>query len=369
MQKPINKIFFTGGHGATAAISVVEEIKEKKQGTKIYWVGAKHAFEGKSTTTLEYESLPKYGVTFLPLTTGRIQRKFTAWTIPSILKIPVGFFQAAYYLIKHGPQVVLSFGGYSAFPVVVAAKILAIPVVIHEQTAGAGRANLASARFADKIALAREESKKYFPKGNIIVTGNPVARGRFLVKKKTNYQSPATIFITGGSRGSQNMNRVVGITLSKLLKKYKVIHQTGEPDLKTFKDIKNFLPKDLAENYTVFSRIDPEKMTEMYGQADLIISRAGANTASDILAARRPSILIPLPISYLDEQTKNAEFAAKAGFAKIISQKDLNEPRLLEEIESIFSDYPKIMEKINDFKNPDKDAAERLFGLLADYLK
>lgn len=368
-QRTKFKVVLAGGHAATVAMAVAEEIKRRKLGWELYFVGAKYAFEGRYDVTLEYEILPGYGIDFLPLVMGRLQTRFTIWTIPSILKIPLGFIQAFWYLGKIRPDVVLSFGAYSAVPVVFAAKILGIPVVIHEQTAAAGRANQQTAHLADAVALARAESRKYFPGAKIVVTGNPVSKDFFSIVRKTKIGNPPVIFVTGGSRGSQNLNNAVAGAIPKLISKYKLIHQTGEADIRKFEDIKKILPGTLSGNYDVFSGVMPDAMPGYLAKADLIIARAGANTVSDIWAARRPAILVPLPISYLDEQTENAKLLAKGSFAKIIKQKDLSVTRLLTEIESILSNYPEVIKKIGRSESPDKNAAKNLVDLALSYLK
>ncbi|HJY98905.1 MAG TPA: UDP-N-acetylglucosamine--N-acetylmuramyl-(pentapeptide) pyrophosphoryl-undecaprenol N-acetylglucosamine transferase [Patescibacteria group bacterium] len=368
MQKPRNNIFLTGGHGATAALAVTMEITRRKLPVNLFWIGAKYAIEGKAVKTLEYESLPALGVKFLPIFTGRLQRKFTFWTVPSILKTPIGFIQSFWHLVSFRPKVVLSFGGYSAFPVVLAANLIGIPVVIHEQTSAAGRANLASAPLARKIALSRQESIKYFPKGKTVLTGNPVAPYAFSLKVNTSPSSLPVIFITGGSRGSRNVNRVVKQALPKLLLKYKVIHQTGELDAHDFEKTKNTLPPELSRNYEVFSRVEHEKMIKLLGESDLVVARSGANTISDILAVKRPAILIPLPISYLDEQTKNAEYARSIGVARIIPQRDLTPEVLVSGIEEAISSYEKMSKNFLRFKNPDKHAASSLVDIITPYL-
>jgi UDP-N-acetylglucosamine--N-acetylmuramyl-(pentapeptide) pyrophosphoryl-undecaprenol N-acetylglucosamine transferase len=370
MPKPKGKIkiVLTGGHAATTAGAVIEEINLKKYCWAVYWMGSKYAVEGKKILTLEYEYLPRLGVTFLPITTGRLQRIFTVWTIPSLLKIPLGLLESFYYLLKIRPSVVLSFGGYSSFPVVFAAKTLGIPVVIHEQTAVAGRANVLVARFADTIALARKESEKYFPKRKIVVVGNPVVKSMFSVNKKFSLGNPPAIFITGGSRGSQKINEAVGLIVPKLLGSYNVVHQTGEADFQKFEDVKRRLPSGLSSKYEVVGRIDPQKISQVFEKCDLVISRAGANTVSDIMAAGRPAILIPLPISYLDEQTKNAGFAAGLGFARIIPQSQLTPRKLLDEVKEVFLNFPKIMRKINAQESPDRTSAQKLADLLAKYV-
>lgn len=365
-----NKLVLTGGHAATTAVAVVEEIKSRGADWKLYWIGARNAIEGKKMVTLESEVLPRLGVEFLSLTTGRLQRKFTFWTIPSLLKIPFGFFQSLYYLLKIKPDAVLSFGGFASFPVVFNANLLGIPVIIHEQTPAAGRANMISAKYATKIALSRFESKKYFLNSECVITGNPVMKDIKKIKPiGARLKNNPVIFVTGGSRGSQSINETLEVILKSLLAKYKIIHQTGGLDYHKFSDIKQKLPMALRKNYEVFIRVNPLEISKIYSQATMIISRAGANTVSEIMLVKRPAILIPLPISYLDEQTLNARVAEKWGIAKVIPQSQLTPEMLMSAIEKITSNINKILGKVNKEKSPDFDASKKLVDLVAYYMK
>ena len=160
------KIVLTGGHAATTAIAVIEELLRRKESgvfNEIYWIGAKYALEGRKIRTLESTTIPKLGVRSFNIISGRIQKRFSVWTIPSLFKIPIGFFHALYILAKIKPNLILSFGGYSAFPVVVVGKMMNIPIVIHEQTMVYGLANKISSSLATKVTLARKESLEFFP--------------------------------------------------------------------------------------------------------------------------------------------------------------------------------------------------------------
>lgn len=364
-----NNLVLTGGHAATTAVAVIEEIKLQKKDWKLYWIGVKNAIEGKKIVTLESEVLPRLGVRFLSLTTGRLQRKFTFWTIPSILKMPIGFIQSFYYLLKIKPKAVLSFGGFASFPVVINAKILGIPVILHEQTSVAGRANLVCAKFASKVTLARKESQKYFGSTKCIITGNPVMKAICKISSQRKPSHDGAIFITGGSRGSQSINDVVEKILKILLSKYKVIHQTGGLDYLKFSEIKQKLPDALRRNYEVFVRVNPLEIGKIYEKSMIIVSRAGANTVSEIMIIKKPAILIPLPISFMDEQTKNAEIARDWGIAKIIKQDKLNPSALMKAINETFNNMNIIFDKVKLKKSPDTGAATRLVSLLTKYMQ
>jgi UDP-N-acetylglucosamine--N-acetylmuramyl-(pentapeptide) pyrophosphoryl-undecaprenol N-acetylglucosamine transferase len=189
------------------------------------------------------------------------------------------------------------------------------------------------------------------------------------VKVRSVIGSPPVIFITGGSRGSQSINNAVELILRPLLSKYRIFHQTGGLDYLKFSDIKQKLPVALRKNYEVFLRVNPMAVSRFFQRADILVSRAGANTVSEILTIKRPSILIPLPISYLDEQTLNAKIAEEWGIAKIIPQNELTAEKLTDTIEKITENYSKIVNKVKLKQSPDTNASKNLVSLVSQYLK
>jgi len=362
-NKKVNRVLLTGGHAATTAIATVEELIKRGQ-THIYWVGSRKAIEGASVPTLESEALPKLGVSVYPIIAGRLQRRFTIWTIPSLFKIPLGFLHAFLILRRIRPDVILSFGGYAAFPVVVVGHFMRTPILLHEQTAAIGRANKFSAPFADKIAIARLPSAVFFPKGKISLVGNPVMSQTAKVRPKEKLGDPPVIFVTAGSRGSESINNLIKEILTKLLQDFRILHQTGSLDFERFNKLKRNLPSNLRQKYVPFATIDPNKISTFYERADIIISRAGANTVAEIMVVKRPSILIPLPFAYYDEQKKNALFAQKFGVAKVLDQKGLTPEKLLGEIYRTKKDWYKTVAKVKSKTSDDIDAAGKLVDVV-----
>lgn len=361
MQKENNRIVLTGGHAATTAMATVEELirRDKDKSLEIYWIGVEKAVEGSSVKTMEAELMPKMGVYFKPINTGRIQRRFTLWTIPSLLKIPFGFISALFLLLKIKPKVILSFGGFASFPVVVCGWFLGIPIVIHEQTACIGRANKYSLFFADKVALSRESSIKYINKKNYVVTGNPVMTQITEVKPKNEISTgKPTLFIMGGSRGSQRINENIKPIIDDLITEFNVIHQVGPMDHEEYKTLEK-------SGYQVFDRIDPMKIDNVYREADIVVARAGANTVSEILVTGRPAILIPIPWSYMNEQYENAKYVEEIGLGEIIPQEKLSPKLLYENIVKIKTNW-KIINK--NVVSPDIEASKKLVDLLEEYI-
>ncbi len=368
MEKTDKKIILTGGHAGSTAYAVIQELnKSEETKWEICWIGSKNAIEGNSLTTFEHKIFNQIGIPFYTLFAGRLQTKFTFWTIPSLIKIPIGFVQSLYYLLSIRPQIVLSFGGYAALPVVICSWILRIPVIIHEQTSAAGRANEVGSRFANKILLARSSSKTYFDSKKCLVVGNPISKEIQSIKPRYVLSKTPTILITGGSRGSILINNSVSKILPDLLKNYKIIHQTGEAEFKKFLDLREKLPNKLSANYEVVSFIEPWHWNEIVNDADLIIGRAGANTVSEIIYTKRPSILIPLRIAYKNEQMKNALFAKDFGIAEIIEEKDLDSELLLQKAKAMFSNWQTIVNKVKNKNIPDEGSARKIVDIIEEY--
>jgi len=360
----MKKVLLTGGHAATTAISVIEELIRRfgKNGIDISWIGAKFASEGKNVDGLELKIFPEMGVKAYLLNAGRLQRKFTRYTIISLLKLPIGFIQAIFFILRIRPEITLSFGGFAAFPVVFTSWIFRIPVVIHEQTAEVGLANKLSTLFAKEVLLARTESVKHFANKKTEVVGNPVMSQIIEVDIKEKIGNPPVIFVMGGSRGSERINNALFDTLGKLLQKYKVVHITGETDFKRFQKINN-------KNYQAFPFVSPMEIDNLYRQSDIVVSRSGANTVAELMIVKRPAILIPIPWSHLNEQEENAKLAQNFGLASILQQEDLSGKALFEEIEQIVRKWSQIISEIKHKQSNDVSASSKVVNVLSKYLK
>ncbi len=363
-------IILTGGHAATTAIAVIRQLQKNQGDLSLYWVGPKSAVEGKYVPTLASAVMPKLGVTFIPITTVRLQRKFTIWTIPSLLKVPYGTLQALRIIKQITPRIVISFGGFASVPVCFAAWVFRVPIIIHEQTVTVGRANKLTSFFAKKVLIARQESSEYFSKSKTILVGNPVSEEVTKIKPKDKIGKPVTIYITGGSSGSQVINNAVASSLYELLQKYKIIHQTGKLDFENFKLKRETFPSDLKKNYEVYDFIDPNDVIEIFERADIIISRAGANTLSEIAITKRPAILIPIPWAAYDEQTKNARKLVESGIGVVLEEKDLTSENLLKKIDEVVKNWKEMVKNSDNFlADLDKNAAKRFVEEVEKLLK
>ena len=367
----MTKILLTGGHAATPALALAQKIVKTHPDWDIYWIGPDSAMEGLKVATAAEKTLKDSGVQTFRIIAGRLKKKGNILDIIiAYLKIPFGFFHALAFLIKISPNMIISFGGFAAFPVVFIGWLLGKPVIIHEQITGAGLANKLSAPFAKKIAVARSESLPFFPKGKTMLVGNPQVEGVFNVKKKTNFGNPPAIFITGGSSGSQIINNTVDEVLEGLLARYIVYHQTGDANIGYFKERKGRLSEKLDKRYHCFGYVSPNGVAGFFEKADVVVGRAGANTVADVVASRRPAILIPIPWSIGNEQVQNALKAQACGIAVILNQEGLTGAKLLKAIEEVFKNWKSMVKRVkpSDF-DLDRDASGRLVAVVEACLR
>lgn len=361
------RICITGGH-VTPALALIRELK-KRGYEDIVFIGRSTMMEGDKTPSIESILVPQLGVRFLTIHPGRLQRSFSRQTIPALLRTPWGVVESFFLLLRESPAVVASFGGYVALPVVIAAWMLRIPVVTHEQTVVIGLANKIIAFFATRIAVSFESSLKYFPARKVTLTGNPVRQEIFEVRSKRfafTTRRPV-IYITAGNQGSHIINTTVGEILPQLLSSYIVVHQAGAAgitdDYEVLTRIAAALPEELRRYYYLERYIGPEDIGALLGSADLVIGRSGANTVSDLAARRVPAIFIPLPFATHDEQTKNARLLVEAGSAVILPQRELTPARLLAVTNMMVGDIKKYKKAATSAKKLVRlDAAEKLAG-------
>lgn len=361
------KILIVGGHMAPALAT----LQHMPKSAEVVYVGRKNTFEGDSGLSLEYTTITDMGIRFIPLQTARLQRTLTRHSIPSLLKFPTGIRQALEIVKKEKPDIVVGFGGYLSLSVGIAAWMCKIPLVIHEQTLHAGLSNKLLSRFATKIALSWKSSEKYFPKNKVELIGNPhlLSKPSLQIKRLVHQIAESrSIVITGGSGGSHAINVLVENILPELLKKYVVIHQTG--DAKEFGDFDRLeslcasLPQGLRNNYHILKFIEPQDFDYLYEHATLVISRSGINTVTSLLLLRIPSILIPLKSGQKNEQLTNAKMLEDVGLSEIFSQDD-KPHKLLDLIEHMLQERAKYVKaNTSAEKHMHFSAAEHLVQLI-----
>lgn len=349
------KILITGAH-FTPAVAVIEELKKNYKAEVVY-VGRKTTLEGDNTPSQESQILPKLGVKFIPIITGRLQREFTKYSVPSLLKIPIGFMQALLIILKEKPDVVLSYGGYVAVPVVIAGWLFSVPVIVHEQTLVSGLANRISSFFAEKIALSFSGDHR-FNQQKTVLTGNPIRKEILGVKLSHSRRVKPLILITGGNQGSHIINLAVEESLDKLTKIASIIHVTGD---NRFHDFER-LQKLQQERYLVRKWIG-EEYGAILKKVDLVVSRAGINTLTELAYLGIPALVIPIPYLYQDEQNKNAKFFENLGGYKILPQSKLSPDTLLKNIKICLKDLDQLKVSAKEAKKAIFPAAAKRLAL------
>ena len=247
-----------------------------------------------------------------------------------LLILPKSFFDARRVIKLFKPDVVVGAGGYVSGPVLMSASLLGLPTVLMESNAVPGFTNRRLARFVDAAAVSFAAALPYFP-GKGVVTGNPVRREFFEVKPKPRDLAHVSLLLFGGSQGSRAINEAMIAALPQLeayRDRLRVTHQTGPADLAKVRDAYTEHGWTHAE-----ARAYIDRMMEAFAAHDLIISRAGATTSAELMAAGKAAIMIPLPGQL--EQQRNAEALQDAGGARMILQDELSGERLAQEIRAL----------------------------------
>lgn len=357
----------TGGH-LIPLINVAKKINEKIGAVEFLFVGPKGALEKKLVA--------KEGINIKNILVGKMRRYFSLANLTDAIKIPVGVVQSLWILLVFMPDAIFSKGGYASFPVVFAGWLYRIPIFIHDSDCVPGLANSILGKLATRVAISYPEAEREFTPGKVALTGNPVdgdinhgepekARKMFSltdIKK--------TIFVYGGSQGAQIINNKIIKILPQLLKKYQVVHQTGE---KNYEDVVHKAGqlgiKAGRDGYYPVAFIYDE-LKDILAVADLVISRAGANSLSEIAANGKPAIIIPIEHSANNHQRMNAYSISKTGGCIVLEESNLGENIFLSRIEEILQNNElagKLSQNIKQFYHA--DAADKIADGILEIIK
>ncbi len=333
------KLLVTGGH-VTPAVAVIDEIRKRYPRWEIVFVGRKHAFEGSPVLSTEYRVVSDRGIRFIPLTTGRAQRFVSWFSVLSLLKAPVGFFQSFRILVTERPKLVVSFGGYIALPIVCAGSFLGIPAITHEQTTRPGLANRIIALVARRICVTFPNTSSLFPLYKTVVTGLPMRQATFRREKRSvaRLKQKKLLFICGGSTGARSLNDLLYPIIPFLARDYHVVHQVGQTSLRYARTVRQSFPSSVKARYTVLPYLNEKDYARTLVRSTLVIGRAGANTVIEIAALGKVAILVPLPWSGAGEQEANAKFLSDLGIARVLNQRTLTSEAFLEEVHRVSED-------------------------------
>lgn len=307
------------------------------------------------------------GVRFRRVPAGKMRRYFSLRNIVDAFRVAGGIFVALYVVFRIFPDVIFSKGGYAAFPVVFAARVLRIPVVIHESDSRPGRVNAWTGRFAARIAVSYPETAALFPKERTAWTGQPVRRAvespaRDGAREHLRLEAHTpTILVLGGSQGAQAINRVVLASLRELVADFQIIHQTGKANFSETRDLAGVELEGTPNEtrYRPFDYLDDLAMRMSAGAADLVVTRAGSSLF-EVASWGLPAIVIPIPEEISHDQRSNAYTYARGGAATVLEENNLTKDVFLAEVRRLLNsegDRRAMAEAAKRFAKPDADAA------------
>lgn len=364
----------SGGHFypliAIAEALVAEARKGKRLMPDLYLMGPDPYDKGMLFT---------YAITHHYVPAGKMRRYFSLRNVTDLCKTLFGVFVAIGKLFVIYPDVVMSKGSYTSVPVVVAAALLRIPIIIHESDVRPGRANKVFARFAHTIAVSYENSAAFFPsrKANTIVrTGVPTRTPLLKPSAENPYEqlritppSPegGLILVLGGSQGAERINDLIATSLDVLLASHTILHQAGEQHATVVLETARALTKqkEYLERYHVRGFLDVDTLNTALWTAALVISRAGSGSIYEIALHGKPSILIPIPEMISHDQRLNAYTYARTGAAVVMEEKNLTPHLLAAEVKRIMGDHA-LREKMQEAAQAfaPRDAAQKLASIL-----
>lgn len=325
----MGKIVMTGGGSAghvTPNIALFPALQ--KSGFEIHYIG--------SSNGIERELIEKEGIPYHPIDAGKLRRYLSVKNLSDALRVFKGFGEAFGVLRKLKPDVVFSKGGFVSTPVVWAAYLNRIPVVIHESDVTPGLANKLSIPFATKVCYTFPETKQYLHAEKSVLTGLPVRESLFAGKKEVGKKlcgfstNKPVILVIGGSLGSKKINEVMRKALPELLKNFNICHLCGKGGLDN--SLSNL------QGYKQFEYVNTE-LQHLYSLADVIVSRAGATVLFEILALKKPALLIPLSKeASRGDQILNAQSFLKQGFSYTLLEEDLTVTSLVDNVAKVYQD-------------------------------
>ena len=349
----MKKIILTGGGTAghvTPNLALLPALQ--KEGFEIRYIGS---YNGIERRLIEEAGIPYDGIS-----SGKLRRYFDVKNFSDPLRVLKGYAESLKLIRKYKPDVLFSKGGFVAVPVVLAAKHYKVPVIIHESDMTPGLANKICIPSAKKVCCNFPETLKYLPEDRAVLTGSPIREELLSGDRLSGLQYAhlsadlPVILVIGGSLGSVTVNQAVRSILPELLEKFRVIHICG----------KGNLDESLigTKGYVQYEYVD-KPLRHLFAAADLVISRAGANSICEILALRKPNILIPLSAAASrGDQILNAKSFAAQGFSTLLQEEELTAETLRRAIDDTYQNRQTFMDKMAESHL--NNAIDTIMGLI-----
>ena len=355
----MKKIVLTGGGTAghvTPNIALLPALQAA--GYEIAYVGS---YEG-----IEKKLIADFNIPYTGISTGKFRRYLDPKNFSDPFRVMKGFVEARNYLKNYQPDVVFSKGGFVSVPVVRAAASLHIPCIIHESDMTPGLANKLCIPVAEKVCCNFPETLAHVPEEKAVLTGTPIraellsgdADRAFALCNFTDSAKP-TLLVVGGSSGSRAINTAIRDLLPELIKNYNVIHLCGKGNVDT--------SLNAIAGYAQFEYAN-EELADLFALSSLVISRAGANAICELLALRKPNILIPLPAAASrGDQILNAASFEKSGYSVVIQEKDVTNELLLKTVNDVYTNREQYIHAMD--KSQLNNSIEKIVGLINEARK
>ena len=349
----MKRIILTGGGTAghvTPNIALIPKLREL--GYDIQYIG--------SYNGIEKELIEPFGIPYHGISSGKLRRYFSLQNFTDPFRVLKGLSEAKKLIRELKPDIIFSKGGFVSVPVVLAGKKNKVPVIIHESDMTPGLANKLAISFATKVCCNFPETMNYLPAEKAVLTGSPIRKELLQGNKLAglnlchfNTEKPV-ILVVGGSTGAVKVNNAVRAILPELLKDFQVVHLCGKG--KTDKSFEN------KEGYVQFEYISKE-MRDLFAMSDIVISRAGANAICELLALKKPNLLIPLSANASrGDQILNANSFKKHGYSAVLMEEDITPETLLAAVRDL---YQKRMTYVNNMAlSEQNDAIGKIMELI-----
>lgn len=353
----MKKIVFTGGGTAghvTPNIALIDRLQ--KEGWEITYIGSKNGIEKQ---LIENLGIPYYGIS-----SGKLRRYFDWKNFTDPFRVLWGCREAKKIMKRISPDVCFSKGGFVTVPVVRAAAKCKVPAIIHESDMTPGLANRLSMRYATKVCCNFEETLANLG-GKGVHTGTPIRKELFEGNRLQGLKlagfsaAKPVLLVVGGSTGAVKVNQAVRSLLVKLLPKYQILHLCGKGKMdEAYQGLEGYVQLEYAD----------KEMKDFFAMADVVISRAGANAICELLALRKPNILIPLSANASrGDQILNAASFEKQGFSYVLQEEAVTDESLMTAITEVFENREKYIGKMQE--SPVGDATEKIVSLIKSFTK
>ena len=349
------KIVLTGGGTAghvTPNLALIPCLKDA--GYDIYYIG--------SINGIEKSLIEDYGIPYLAIETGKFRRYFDPKNFTDPFRVAKGFSQAHHFIHQWKPDIVFSKGGYVSVPVVQAAAACHVPSICHESDMTPGLANKLCTPFAVKVCCNFPETMQDLPAEKAVLTGTPIRAELFHGDAEKGRQicgftkDKPVLMVIGGRLGAASVNKTVRDNLGALLQDFQVVHLCGKEKMD------NLLLT--TPGYKQFEYVQ-EDLCHLYAMADIVISRAGANAICELLALKKPNILVPLPTGRGDQKL-NASSFAQQGYSICISDDDLPDV-ILEKVHELYENRQKYIDRMAE--SSQINSTRIIMGLIEEYSK